>query len=193
MTHEREAALQQVTDLFRSTAPKLFREAQVGVGGNHGAAEELVQEVFQAFWSARDRICELAADEQRAWLFGTLRHKVVDQFRRTRHEIAVEPEEFKLTYQARSVPAATRQILVGEVLDRCWRVIEQMPPTQQHVFWLRAHEWKTAEIAEYLGITASTVRDHYRRGMQRLNREVGKGKEIFAALDDNELDEGVTR
>jgi RNA polymerase sigma factor (sigma-70 family) len=190
VTHDRETVSQQVTDLFNSTAAKLFRAALVGTGGDYSAADELVQEVFQALWKARNRTCGLSVDEQRAWLFGALRNKVIDRFRRTRRELVVDPEEFTLLH-VRSVPAATRKILVAEVLDRCWRVIERMPPTEQHVFWLRAHEWKTAEIAAHLGITASTVRDHYRNGMRRLNDEVGDGKEIFAALDDNEIEDGV--
>ncbi|SNT63003.1 RNA polymerase sigma-70 factor, ECF subfamily [Asanoa hainanensis] len=191
MTYERGAALRQVEDLFRSTSPKLLREALLGSGGDRAAAEDLVQDAFQAMWCAWDRVGGLSADQQRAWLFGTLRHKIVDRFRWRRREFLIEPDQFTLLYEERSVPAEARRILAGEMLDRCWRVIEGMPPTQQHVFWLRAHEWKTAEIADCLGIKATTVRDHYRRGMQRLNDEVGNGKTVFGTLDGDDLEGGA--
>ncbi len=67
-------------------------------------------------------------------------------------------------------------------------MIKGMPPIRRSVFWLKAHEYKTSEIADDLGITASTVRDHYRAGLRQLNDELGDGRTIFAALDD--LEEG---
>ncbi|GAA3247004.1 RNA polymerase sigma factor [Dactylosporangium siamense] len=192
MTGDDELALRELSGLFRAAAAGLFATALAGLGGDRDTAEDLVQEVFQAAWLARDKVCGRDLGSQRAWLYTTLKHKIIDVFRRGQRETVMAPLELELLKRpGQQGPGPTRAVLSSAMLDLSWAVIRQMPAVRQHVFWLRAHEWKTAEIAEHLRITQSTVRDHYRIGLQQLNQHLGCGREIVADLEADEFGEGA--
>ncbi|GAA0919737.1 hypothetical protein [Virgisporangium aurantiacum] len=53
--------LERVAELFRTSAEQLFRRALVAVGGDHAAANDLVQEVFQALLVLDDPLQVLAS------------------------------------------------------------------------------------------------------------------------------------
>lgn len=196
MSDEQELARLQLQDLFLDAANGLFAKALTATGGKRGPAEELVQEVFHAAWEAWGEIGKRDLSGQRAWLYVTLNHKVIDAFRRKQREVPTETPELELDLLRREkrtplgpAPSPAPSAMWGAILDQCWNVIKKMPPVRRKVLYLRAHEWKTAEIADFLQIKPTTVRDHYSKGLQQLNEEIGPAHEIFDGLMDPMEDE----
>lgn len=58
---------------------------------NAAAAEDVVQETFLGALKARDRF--QAGQSVRGWLMGILKHKVVDQMRRSARQVQLDDEE----------------------------------------------------------------------------------------------------
>lgn len=59
--------------------------------GDHAQAEDAVQESLLAALAARDTFRGDATE--RTWLFGILKHKIFDQFRRGSHEVPMTEDE----------------------------------------------------------------------------------------------------
>jgi RNA polymerase sigma-70 factor (ECF subfamily) len=67
--------------------------------------------------------------------------------------------------------------LQPEVVD-FWRAVRALPSRQRQavaLFYLEG--WATAEIARFLGCSATTVRGHLHRGRAALARRLGEGWE----------------
>ena len=140
---------------------------------DRGAAQDLVQETFLAAWRARQ---DFAGDStERAWLFGILRNKLVDYYRRKSRETAfVEPEsltfdEDKFFHDTgprkdawiKSVAprpwAAPDETLVNKefhaVLHRC---LSKLPEKVAQVFLLREVDGVSSEqICKDLNVSAN--------------------------------------
>src|SRR3990172_6517610 len=65
----------------------LFRYAMLRLN-NPALAEDIVQEPFLAALKTRDSFA--GQSSEKTWLVGILKHKIIDHFRKTSHEHAVE-------------------------------------------------------------------------------------------------------
>lgn len=160
----------EVEDLFRAEAPALFRRARVLTRGNRDAAEDLVQEVFEAAaienW---DEVGFLGNEDRRRWLFTVLKRKAVDRWR-TDKWMLLDPFvlDSELTSQKMDGDPATLA-LSSITVERIWEEMKIMPPAQYRVAYLDwACGWTTREISDALGIAESTVRVHRRNAVQAL-------------------------
>lgn len=193
MTGEQDDETHRFDKLYRSTVEHLHNYARVATGGDRSQAHTLVQETFKAAWQARQRLLDLEWDHQRAWLFRVLKNKIVDAYRRGAAKPEVPMDHTQLHKHGRltrSTPSVAGVLLKG-VLAQCWEAIKDMPEVRRKVFYLRAHEWKSSEIAAHLRITSSTVRDHVKAGLLQLNEKIGSTREIFADLEDDEYENGT--
>lgn len=68
----------------------LFRYAVKHVGDPH-KAQDLVQETWLAAWQARDRFA--GRSTERTWLFGILRHKLIDHYQTASRESRLSEEQ----------------------------------------------------------------------------------------------------
>ena len=134
--------------------------------------EEVVQETLLAALQARDRFSGDAA--VRTWLFGILKHKIIDQFRRDAREVPLdEPEavadpdaqdedDFTEAGHWRNRPASwgnPQQMLESrqfwQILQRC---LDYLPERRARLFMLReVMENSTEEICQELGITPTNL------------------------------------
>ena len=150
---------------------------------NSDKAEEVVQETLLAALQARDGFSGNAS--VRTWLFGILKHKIIDQFRRDAREIPLEEpedvagsngeddEDFTEAGHWRNRPASwgdpermleSRQF--WEVLQLC---LEGLPERQARLFMLREiMENSSEEICQELGITPTNLWQMLYRGQQAL-------------------------
>lgn len=135
-------------------------------------AEEVVQETLLAALQARDRFSGAAS--VRTWLFGILKHKIIDQFRRDAREVPLdEPEavadpdagdedNFTEAGHWRNRPASwgnPEQMLESrqfwQILQLC---LEQVPERQARLFMMReTMENSSEEICQELGITPTNL------------------------------------
>lgn len=150
-------------------------------------AEDLVQETFLAALRQRDRFA--GRSDERTWMVGILKHKIIDHFRRVARELPLNgmdppgggnPTEFHQygllagTWKSAARPAEWSMDLSDgversefrKILDRC---LEALKPFLRQAFVLREmEELKTEEICNILEVSPTNLRVMLHRGRLRL-------------------------
>jgi RNA polymerase sigma-70 factor, ECF subfamily len=158
---------------FRTHAPSLFGRACVLARGDRALAENLVQATFEAAGRAWPALRGMAEEQLRSWLWSTLANVAAGSFRR---EAAFRDRlpRVEVRYRKTTVDPS-EQAFSPMVLERCWRIIREMPPQQHTVAMLR---WqlgmKEAEIAALLGVAEKTVSAQLRRARRKLMTQLGE-------------------
>lgn len=158
---------------FAAHAPRLFGHACVLARGDRAQAEDLVQTTFEAAARAWQTTLRGLAEEQlRAWLWTTLAHITASNFRR---EAAFRDRLARIEARYRKTPAdPSEQAFSSIVLERCWRIIQEMPDRQHAVALLRWRlDMKEAEIAAILGMAETTVSTQLHRARRKLIEQLG--------------------
>jgi RNA polymerase sigma-70 factor (ECF subfamily) len=168
---------------FVAHAKDLFGYACVLARGDRALADDLVQAGFEA--AARDWVtlrC-LAEPQRGAWLRTTIANIAVSSFRR---EAAWRDRLPRIEAKYRKAPVDIPALAFSAiVLERCWRIIKDMPERQHAVAVLRWQQgMKQAEIAAALGMAEKTVSVHLNRARRRLVAELGRDYPF--ASDDGE-------
>lgn len=152
----------------------LFRCALLRVR-DRGLAEEIVQETFLAALQARGRFA--GQSSERSWLVGIMKHKIVDQFRKScREQPADDPDRIGEEMDAdgtfdegghwkldQTAPLDWPDNPAGilerkqfwDILKRC---LGELPPKMAQVFSLReVDELSTEEICEAMQISSANL------------------------------------
>jgi RNA polymerase sigma-70 factor, ECF subfamily len=136
---------------------------------DHGAAEDLVQDLFAALWT--DGALRDVRGSVRAYLFTAVRNRALNVRKRRlverdwqRHEAAPEVRELH------PKPAQPDELLVGaERVERLADAIEALPERCRLVMHLRWREQLSyTEIASILGISVKGVEIQLSRGLHTL-------------------------
>lgn len=131
-------------------------------------AEDIVQDSFLKIWLRRDRLA--AIDNFSAYLFRMARNAVADGVRRKGLELAM-PDRIGGGNKINDDPETGLHIkLVKRVLEQAIRNL----PEQQHKIWRlnKEHGKRAKEIADELGISESTVKQHLHRATTSLRAEL---------------------
>jgi RNA polymerase sigma-70 factor, ECF subfamily len=168
---------------FRAHASLLFGHACVLARGDRALADDLVQATFEAAARVWQTLRGLAEEQLRGWLRSTLANIAASGFRR---EAAFRDRLPQIEARYRETQAdPSEQAFSAIALERCWRIIREMPKSQHVVAVLR---WqlgmKEAEIAAVLGIAESTVGAHVHQARRKLIE--GLGADHPFARDDPE-------
>ncbi len=167
---------------FKAHASRLFGHACVLARGDRALADDLVQATFEAAARVWQTLRGLAEEQLRGWLRSTLANIAASGFRREaafRDRLPQIEARYRGTQadpseQAPSEQAPSEQALSAITLERCWRIIREMPKGQHVVAVLR---WqlgmKEAEIAAVLGIAESTVSAQLHRARRNLIKQLG--------------------
>ena len=157
---------------FQAHSRRVFGFACVLAREDRALAEDLVQATFEAAARAWDTLRGLAEGQRRSWLRSTLAHIAASGFRR---EAAFRDRLPQIEERYRDTQAdPSEQALSAIVLERCWRIIGEMPKGQHVVAILRWQlDMKEAEIAAALGIAESTVSAHLHRARRKLIEQLG--------------------
>ncbi len=132
--------------------------------------EEIVSDVFVALWQSAPRI---SGTQLRPWLGAVARNRTVEAMRRENVYVPLEDDE----------PAE-----LGELWERMYekqryaavrRAMAALSKTDREIF-CRFYDLSqtTEQIAQTMGMNASTVRSRLRRGRQTLRDELCKGGSI---------------
>lgn len=166
MSHEHEP-VEEITQLYRCVAPRLFVRALVLTRRNRPLAEDLVQEVFHDAIKKWETLGTLTSVQQERWLFRVLINKTVDHWRAARWIDALAEEDFPHGPS----DAVDGQALCHELMERVWLMIERMPAKRFQVVCLRwLADWEVKEIAAHLEIKPSTVRAHVKDARDALRQ-----------------------
>ena len=167
---------------FEAHGRRLFGFACVLARGDRALADDLVQATFEAAARVWQTLRGLAEEQLRGWLRSTLANIAASSFRREaafRDQLPQIEERYRDTQagpseQAPSKQAPSEQALSAIALERCWRIIGEMPEGQHVVAVLR---WqlgmKEAEIAAILGIAESTVSAQLHQARRKLIEQLG--------------------
>ena len=141
---------------FKAHASRLFGHACVLARGDRALADDLVQATFEAAARVWQTLRGLAEEQLRGWLRSTVANIAASGFRR---EAAFRDWLPRIEARYRKTPAdPSEQAFSSITLERCWRIIREMPERQHAVALLR---WqlgmKEAEIAAVLGVAEQTV------------------------------------
>jgi RNA polymerase sigma factor (sigma-70 family) len=157
---------------FRQHAPRLFGHACVLAHGDKARAEDLVQATFEAAARAWQTLRGLAEGQLRAWLWSTVANIAASDFRR---EAAFRDRMPKIEAFYRNIPAdPPEQAFSSMALERCWRIIQDMPERQYAIALLRWRlDMKETEIAAVLDIAPKTVSAQLHRARRKLIEQLG--------------------
>lgn len=180
----------QIAALYQKEGGNVFRTALLPAWGDRQVAEECVND---AFWEAAchwDRLESLDDEGRLAWLRTVARRRVIDKWRVKKQECATAHPEL-IEWMSERRPSTSldveRIVLTSEALHRFYTVLMDMhrtKRTQARVAWLMlAEEWKTKEVATYLGIAESTVRVHLSNAKCQLRIEL---RDVIPFEPDNE-------
>jgi RNA polymerase sigma factor (sigma-70 family) len=114
----------------------------------------------------------MAGKQLQSWLRSTLANIAASSFRR---EAAFRDRlpRIEIRYR-RTATDPLEQAFSSIVLDRCWRIIREMPERQYRVAMLRWQlDMKEAEIAAVLGVAEKTVSAQLHRARRKLIAQLG--------------------
>lgn len=132
-------------------------------------AEDLLQDVFCRAWEARARFQEGHGD--RAFLLTIADRLVIDHYRRTRHETALDLDGGTHSPVSREAEPVER-LLKNEAEQQVADALETLSAPQRRVLLLRYYgDLPFAEIANTTGWPLGTVLSHARRGLLMLRSQ----------------------
>lgn len=145
-----------VSELFRTYEYPLYILA-FRMSKDAAVAKDIIQEVFLALWSMRDRIPEI--DNMEAYLFRMTRFKVIKHLRKASADNNLK-EKIYGTMQQLNEDGVSR-IEAREFQSVLATVIAQLPVKRRRVYLMRNMEGKTyKDIAEQMNISQHTVKNH---------------------------------
>lgn len=162
----------ELADCFTSHAPGLFGYACVLTRGDRALADDLVQSAFMAAAGQWPTMRCLRDVQRRRWLRTTVGNLAISVFRRN-DAFRDRLPQLEALYRPPSADTHADAVS-GIALDRCWRVIQALPPQQHEVAVMRWLLGMTnAEIAEELGIAHGTVAAHLSVVRAKLRASLG--------------------
>jgi RNA polymerase sigma-70 factor (ECF subfamily) len=157
-----EAALGAIYDRYG----RLVYTIALRITGDREAAEEVMQDVFQAVWQGVGSF--QPGGSFAAWLTGIARHRAIDLTRSRRYRARARESAFE-EYAVGEATAgdAPADALVLRAVVRA--ALSELPPTQRQAIELAYYGGLThVEIAGRLGEPIGTVKSRMRLGLTRL-------------------------
>jgi RNA polymerase sigma-70 factor, ECF subfamily len=171
---DREAEFRRLFEAHRVAVHAYF----TGRTGDRQAAADLTQDVFLRVWQHLDKLTDMPADGQRAWIFTVARNLSVDA---RRHARTREGTEQALAREPAPVQRpASAAVITAERVAVVGAAIRQLPADQRVALAMAAAgSMNSAEIGAALGVPAGTVR--YRLSLARHALAAALGHYDYAA------------
>ena len=136
----------------------------LGTTGRHDVADDLVQQVFQRAWQARDRYRDVG--QERAFLLKIADRLVIDRSRRLGLEINVDDATWHEVEPTTQTTAPLHDLAEAETSEELTAALVQLTPSQRRVLLLRFFSNMTfEEIAATMNCPLGTALTHCRRGL----------------------------
>jgi RNA polymerase sigma-70 factor (family 1) len=128
-------------------------------------AEDMVQEIFVKIWQKKDRLPGVVNFTN--YLFIIARNHIISELRRLSTHAPFQEELIR--YFRDSALSPEQELLKKESEELIQQAIERLPGQQQAVYLLGRDQGLSHEqIAERLGISKNTVRNHMARALQSI-------------------------
>ncbi|MGI3224557.1 RNA polymerase sigma factor [Streptomyces sp. GTA36] len=162
----------EITVRYKQFRDGMVKFAERLLGSDRHMAHDLVQETFKAAALQWDTVRTRSESIQRAWLYRVLKNKVFDHWGAARrYGESVSGRDMVTDLDT------PRTAISNLLLQKCWKVIDNMPCAQRRVALLKWQGgWTNREIGAHLDIASSTVRVHLRNARNTL--VAGLGDEV---------------
>ena len=142
-----------------------------GIVRNNETAEELVSDVFVKIWSKRDQFGKIR--NIKSYLFILARNESISYIRRNKRLKIINIEEVG-DYYFTPLESDGSELFDQEMIDRSNRAIESLPVKCKMAFSLaKVNGLKYREIAEIMGISPLTVKNHIAYALEKICSELG--------------------
>jgi RNA polymerase sigma-70 factor (ECF subfamily) len=153
IANEDEKAFRQIFDLYKL---RVFHFVLKMVK-SESVAEEMVQEIFMKIWINRATLTQV--DNPGNYIFTMARNKTVDHIRKIANDEKLRRHVGRIISEKQDT--AYEQILLNESKRLINEAVEQLSQQKQAIFKLsRVDGYNINEIADQLGISKSTVKNH---------------------------------
>jgi RNA polymerase sigma-70 factor, ECF subfamily len=141
----------------------------LGITRRADVADDLVQEVFERAWRARDTYRE--EGHERAFLLRIADHLAIDRSRREKPEINLDEPAWREIEPAARDQQPLEALTRGETSDELSAALQRLTPAQTRVLLLRFFGDLTfEEIASTLDCPLGTALSHCRRGLAAMRQ-----------------------
>jgi len=130
------------------------------------AADDVAQETFLRVWINRT---EIQPGQLRAYIFRVARNLVVDETRKRR----VRGRATDTTGISTTVPRPDQVVERDEQHEAIQHAVDSLPPKRREAFILAyLHELSYKEVADVLGVSVSTVKNHVASALMDLRHSL---------------------
>jgi RNA polymerase sigma factor (sigma-70 family) len=138
----------------------------------HGAAEEVAEDVFIQVWQQAGRF-DSSRGKPLTWLLTICRSRALDYLRRQDQAIS-HPEPETLAAEPDDERADPQDILLAiERNSRLYAILEQLLPIQRQLLALAFFRGLThQEIADHTQLPLGTVKSHVRKALDRMREQL---------------------
>ena len=148
------------------THQKMVFSLALRVTGEHGAAEEVAQDVFLELFRGGDRLD--GGDHAKFWLRRVTVHRATDALRRKSRQPEAEAEEWMEEQYVQEHSDGLSAAVAGLLEE----MLKTLPEAMRVAVVLRyQEEMSPDEIAQLLGQPVATVKSNLQRGLQLLRRK----------------------
>ncbi len=142
-------------------------------------AEDMVQEIFVKVWVKREQLTQV--ENFSSFIFIIARNHIFDTLRKKSREQAFTNELIK--YFKASPNNPEQELLQKESKRLLQQAVDSLPEQQRIVYNLsREKGLRQDEIAEELGISRNTVRNHMARALQKMKEYIERNSEGLLLL-----------
>ncbi|MGF7229914.1 RNA polymerase sigma factor [Arachidicoccus sp.] len=167
------------TELYNRYKDKLYGFA-FQLSGSQEEAKDLVQDVFFKIWESQKKFT--GKEIFVSYLYRMIHNFAIDNMRRfSKNTLMLN--SLKIGEYNKEKGTADAAILYKELEAKINRSIQNLPPRQREVYILhRDKGLKYGEIANSLGLSVSTVENHFSRALDSLRKSFDSSFELNILL-----------
>lgn len=147
--------------LYERYAPKVYNIAFMYLR-SHLAAQDIVQDVFLKIWIKRASLADI--DNFNGWLSFVNRNTIIDRIRKKAFEekfLSLQKEQAAISPEQEAISKETGAII--------HEAIQSLSHRQRQIYQMAKQEGlKHAEIAQRLGLSTSTVKEHMKQALAKI-------------------------
>jgi RNA polymerase sigma-70 factor (family 1) len=162
------------TEIFELYKDTVFAFAY-SLTKSRDTAEEVVQDVFLKLWERR---AQVRVDTSfTAYVKTVTYNQVIDFFRKARNDRTMQQKIYQKVEQLRS---GSEEYVIGKELDKLYKdAINNLSPQQKKAYLMSREQDKSyEEIAQALGLSRNTVRNHIAEAIRSIRQYVASNTDL---------------